>query len=72
MRVRQLYAYPVLPTQYIVELENGSFKMFSVCGGFRKITEKDLRPVFYKPQKEHTRFIGEYLYTLYGLEKIEN
>lgn len=71
MKVKQLYEPPLLPRHYIIELEDGSFKMFSMYGGTRKITEKDLIPVrYYKPQKEHAK-VSEYLYELYGLEKIK-
>lgn len=69
MKVKKLYEPPVLPQHYIVELEDGTFKMFSMYGGFRQITEKDLMLVHYKPQEEHAA--SEYLYKLYGLEKIK-
>lgn len=68
MKVKQLYDSPTLPYHYIAELEDGSFVMFSVCGGFRKITEKDLLPVYYKPQPAHAK-VDKWLYALYGLEK---
>lgn len=70
MKVRQLYEPPMLPYHYIVELEDGTFKMFGMYGGFRKITEKDLMTVYYKPQKDH-KAVNEWLYALYGLEKIQ-
>ena len=53
-----------------MELEDGTFKMFGMYGGFRKITEKDLMTVYYKPQKDH-KAVNEWLYALYGLEKIQ-
>lgn len=69
MKVKQLYEVSTLPYHYIVELEDGTFKMFGMYGGARKITEKDLKPVYYKPQKEHAK-VSEWLYKVYGLEKI--
>lgn len=70
MKVRQLYEPPMLPYHYIVELEDGTFKMFGMYGGFRKITEKDLMPIYYKPQKDYET-VNEWLYGLYGLEKVQ-
>lgn len=67
MTVNGVWNVEALPNNYIVELTDGTLKMFNVTP-FREISDADLTPhKGWHPRKMKGRPMPEYLYRFYGL-----
>lgn len=69
MKIKEMYDTPRYPYHYLIELLDGSMKLFYMVP-FRQITEKDLYPcIVATPKQIGAEPVQEYIRLLYGLKK---
>ena len=70
MKIKEMYDSPRYPNHYIVELMDGSARLFYMIP-FRRITEKDLRPCIATPKQIGGSPVESHLLQAYGLQREE-
>ena len=69
MKINGAWYVDALPTEIVIELQDGTLKHFNLTP-FRHITDADLIDYKgYHPRKMHGQPLPDYLYGFYGLEK---